>query len=96
MTKLEGKKEYRYGELQGLIIKTYDKETPITHNYGKLLNFHCNKCNHRIVSLYQTDHLRGGGIVEDLKYCSRCGNRVDFGEYYHKDERLNDDLKLED
>ena len=95
MTKLE-EKEYRYGKLQGLIIKTYDKETPKTHNYGKLLNFYCDKCKKWILSVYETDHLRGGGVHTDVRYCSRCGNKIDFGEYYHKDKSLDEDLKLQD
>ena len=67
--------------MQGLKIKM-PKEIPNTHNLGRLVSFYCNKCGRFIVACYETDPLRGGGISQDLRYCSKCANPLNFGEFY--------------
>lgn len=57
---------------------------PITHNYGRLMQFFCPECKKFILAMYETDVLRGGGISNDLKGCPRCLQRIDFSGYYHK------------
>ena len=60
------------------------KETPKTHRYGKLISFHCERCDKHLASLYETD-FASGGISKDWRYCSYCGQVLDFGKYYVKD-----------
>lgn len=79
--------------MKGIIIKTTTKEKPITHNYGRLLVFYCKKCGEQLTACYENDIKNGGGIWYEWHYCSKCGNNLDFGEYYHKKERtIYDDL----
>ena len=89
----------RQTNTKGLQVMT-TRETPTTHNLGKLVCFHCAKCGRNIVNCYETDPARGGGIHEDLHYCSKCGNPIDFGEFYHKPQQPNpptadDNIKFE-
>lgn len=69
--------------MRGIIIKK-EKDVPITHNYGSFVVFYCEQCGKQLCACYETDPLRGGGVNEEIHYCSRCGNHLDFGEYYHK------------
>lgn len=64
------------------IIKS-EKEIPITHNYGRLLRFHCPRCERFLVGLYETDVERGGGISRRMKGCSTCLQAIDFTGYYY-------------
>lgn len=59
-------------------------EKPVTHNYGRLMQFFCPGCGRHIIAMYETDVIRGGGISNDLKGCPRCLQRIDFSGYYHK------------
>ena len=79
--------------MKGLKLKI-PKEIPKTHNYGKLITFYCAKCGKQLIALYETDSQRGGGICTEWRYCQYCGNRLDFGEYYCKEDK--DELVLED
>lgn len=74
------------------IIK-YGDDT-ITHNYGRLMCFHCPNCGKHIVAMYETDVERGGGIHRDLKGCSTCLQAIDFTGYYHID-KLDEEIELE-
>ena len=67
--------------MKGIKLKI-PKETPKTHNLGKLISFYCEKCGWLLCSLYETDRQRGGGVFRKWRYCSICGNALDFGEYY--------------
>lgn len=73
----------RQTNTKGLKVKT-TRETPTTHSYGRLLCFHCAKCGKNVVNCYETDPARGGGVHEDIHFCSKCGTALDFGEFYHK------------
>lgn len=77
--------------MKGIIIKPTTKEKPITHNYGRLLVFYCDKCGNQLTALYENDIKNAGGIWEDWHYCSKCGNNLDFGEYYHNKKKIIDD-----
>lgn len=57
---------------------------PVTHNYGRLMQFFCPRCGRHIIAMYETDVLRGGGISNDVKGCCSCLQRIDFSGYYHK------------
>lgn len=59
-------------------------EKPVTHNYGRLMQFFCPGCGRHIIAMYETDVLRGGGISNDVKGCYSCLQRIDFSGYYHK------------
>ena len=80
--------------MKGIRLKV-SKEIPATHNYGRLTTFYCVKCGKRLCACYETDPLRGGGISRDWHFCSKCGNSLDFGEYYHH-ETSNDEVTFED
>lgn len=60
------------------------KEVPRTHNYGRLLYMYCPSCGNFIVGVYETDHLRGGGIHPKLNGCSTCLQTIDFSEWKAK------------
>lgn len=66
-------------------------EKPITHNYGRLMSFHCPNCGKFIVAMYETDVENGGGLHKDLKGCSTCLQAIDFVGYY-KIDKLDDDI----
>lgn len=91
----------RQTDTKGLQVMT-TKETPTTHNLGKLICFNCSKCGTNISNCYETSPARGGGIHEDIHYCYKCGNPVNFGEFYHKPKRpdlptaSDDDIKLKE
>lgn len=57
---------------------------PITHNYGRMMEFYCPVCKKFILAMYETDVLRGGGINNEVKGCCFCLQRIDFSGYYHK------------
>ena len=80
--------------MKGLRLKK-PKEMPITHNLGRLVTFFCKKCGTQLVACYETDPLRGGGISRDWRSCGKCGNPLDFGEYYHRDT-ADDEIQFED
>lgn len=71
------------------IIKA-EKEIPITHELGRLLQFHCPKCGRFLVAIYESDVKRGGGISQKLKGCSTCLQAIDFNGYYHVDKSDED------
>ena len=75
------------------IIKLGELHT--THNYGRLMSFHCPSCGKFIVAMYETDVERGGGIHKDLKGCSTCLQAIDFTEYYHID-KLDEEINWSD
>jgi len=91
----------RQTNTKGLQVMT-TRETPNTHNLGKMVVFYCVKCGRHVSNCYETDPARGAGIHEDLHYCSKCGNPVDFGEVYHKPKLKdpppsnNDEIKFEE
>lgn len=68
------KPKIKYGELHN------------THNLGRLMSFYCPYCGKHIVSMYENDVERGGGISRKLRGCSRCLTAIDFTEYYCKEK----------
>ena len=91
----------RQTNTKGLQVMT-TRETPTTHNLGKMVVFYCTKCGTHISNCYETDPACGGGIHEDIHYCYKCGNPLDFGEFYHKPKQpdppptSDDDIKFEE
>ncbi len=91
----------RQTNTKGLKVMT-TKETPTTHDLGRLICFDCAKCGTGISNCYETDPARGGGISENIHYCYKCGNTLDFGEFYHKPKLPdpppvnNDEIKFEE
>ncbi|MBQ8662493.1 MAG: HNH endonuclease [Eubacterium sp.] len=65
-----------------------------THNLGRLLSFHCPRCERFLLAIYETDVERGGGISQKCKGCSTCLQAIDFNEFYHRDN-LDEEIVLE-
>lgn len=82
--------------MKGIIIKPTTKEKPITHRYGRLLAFYCDKCGSHLSSCYENDVKNGGGVAKDFHYCMKCGNAVDFGEYYYQEKGMKDNNYLDE
>lgn len=74
------------------VIK-YSKE-PITHQYGRFMNFFCPICERFLTAMYENDVQNGGGIHKNWKGCPTCLQAVDFDGYYHLG-KLDDEIELE-
>lgn len=78
------------------LVYSNDKEVPKTHKLGRLLQHLCPNCSHRVLVRYETDTPENGYSVSiQYKNCSRCGQRIDFGNLYRQ-VADNEELELED
>lgn len=78
------------------LVYSNDKEVPKTHRLGRLLQHLCPNCYHRVLVRYETDTPENGYSVSiQYKNCSRCGQRIDFGNLYRQ-VADNEKLELED
>lgn len=75
------------------VIK-YSKK-PITHKYGRFMNFFCPVCGRFLTAMYETDVENGGGIHRNWKGCPTCLQAVDFDGYYHLG-KLDDEINWSD
>lgn len=77
-----------YATMKGVRIvisnNKYSKE--IADKFGKAIHFHCNSCHKFIATLWELDIKEGFKFSKQLKYCARCGNRLDFGDLQHKED----------
>lgn len=74
-------------------IIEYGKK-PITHSYGRLMNFFCPICGRFLTAMYENDVENGGGIHRNWKGCPTCLQAIDFTGYYHIG-KLDDEIELE-